>query len=37
LLAAFRCALRLICPRAAGTGLAHHRRWPDQKPVRLMA
>jgi hypothetical protein len=29
--------LRLICPRAAGTGLAHHRRWPDQKPVRLMA
>ena len=25
------CALRLICPRAAGTGLAHHRRWPDEE------
>jgi hypothetical protein len=21
--------VRLICPRAAGTGLARHRRWPD--------
>jgi len=28
-LAACWRALRLICPRAAGTGLAHHRRWPD--------
>jgi hypothetical protein len=24
-------ALRLICPRAAGTGLARHRRWPNEE------